>query len=74
MLSSSGARIEVFQTGPNSAYMITTDRDGRTTATGTLYSAPTYDAPPSLPLWRPPVDNLFQDPLRDPLGLVTPDH
>lgn len=73
-LSSSGARVEVYQTGPNTSYGIHTDRHGHTTATGTIYSTPAY-APVYAPLDiapPPPVGNLFTDPLADPLGLGRP--
>jgi hypothetical protein len=73
-LSSSGGQVETFSTGPHSSYFIATDRHGHTTASGTIYSAPTYDASSSLPAWQPPVDTLLQDPLADPLGLGHPDH
>ena len=71
-LSSTGGRVEVWQTGPNTSYVRTTDRTGQQTSSAVVYGAPSY-VPREMPLAAPPpVGNLFADPLRDPLGLVAP--
>jgi hypothetical protein len=58
--------VEVYQTGPGTSYFIQSDRSGRTTSNGVIYSAPMYapegELPSRIPNWS----------LRDPLGLDDP--